>query len=149
MRKLSYLFCSSLLLCSCYSSPRIPTVSFETITPENIVHNWAQYAAYAGGLLIFIGVICFVWVNPKSIAVRCMANGFAFVIVSRLMSFLGDYMGWCLLVCLLAGLIFNVKRVEKMLAKMGWRVDLNRDGRIGTDTFDQDSTVELDAIDLP
>jgi len=111
---------------------RLPQIKMPSIETADIVNDWALYASYAGGLLIFFAVICLVWVPKKEIAVRLFANGFAFLVVGRLMAFFGDYMGWLLLGCVITGVVFNSARVEKWLAKIGIRIDINRDNVIGT-----------------
>lgn len=111
---------------------KLPQIKIPTVETGDVVNDWALYASYAGGLLIFFAVICLVWVPKKEIAVRLFVNGFAFLAVGRLMAFFGDYMGWILLACLLTGIVFNSARVEKWLAKVGIRIDINRDGMIGT-----------------
>lgn len=138
------LLISYLCLLSSCGSRKIPTINLPHITPGEIVHDWANYASYAGGMLIFASVLCMVWVSDKSIAVRLFANGFAFIAVAKLMSFLGVYMGWILLLCLISYVVLNAARVEKILAKMGLRIDINRDGVIGTHTTNRH---EVDIFD--
>jgi len=120
--------------------PNTHTASFEPNTPAAQFHDWAMYCAYAGGLLCFFGVIALVWAKDKSVGIRCFVNGFLFVIVSRLMQFVSCHLGWCLLLCVLTGILFNLTRVEKMLMKIGIYLDLNRDGKYGTTLIEKDVT---------
>jgi len=142
------------MLSGCGAQSRIPKISnlpsFSDVVPAEQFYNWANLAAYAGGLLVFCGVIAFVWAKDKSIGVRCIANGFLFVLVAKLMEYVSDHLGWFLFLSVITFIIFNLQRVEKMLMRFNIRVDLNRDGMIGTgsvrkDPWDDD-TVALEAI---
>ena len=66
------------------------------------------------------------------------------------MEYVSDHLGWFLFLSVITFIIFNLQRVEKMLMRFNIRVDLNRDGMIGTgsvrkDPWDDD-TVALEAI---
>lgn len=102
--------------------------------PLDAFTGWAYYAANAGGLLIIAGIICLIWLMNKRIGWRLICNGVIFGMVAKCMEFLGDHMGVLVLLCFPIGLAFHLPMVEKILRRMGWSVDLNRDGVIGTDT---------------
>lgn len=111
---------------------RMPNLKFPCIDPETIEHDWATYFSWGGGLCIFFGIICLVWVSKKEIAIRLFAMGFVFMVVGRMMDFFSNHFGWIALVCVVFGILFNTDRVEKLLSKMGLDWDINGDKIIGT-----------------
>ena len=146
---MKYLLATTLFFVGCGSS-RIPSISIPSFSSTMVneqFYNWANLASYAGGLLVFCGVIAFVWARDKSIGVRCIANGFLFVLVAKLMEFVSCHLGWFLLLSFVTFIIFNLERVEKILMKFGLRIDLNRDGKYGSELipndFCDDDTVKI------
>ena len=147
---LSLIYCGFALAISGCKNPfrvRLPQIPIKSCEPEDIVHSWALYFTWGGGMAILCGIIWLLWLPKKEIAVRLFAMGGVFMIAGRLMDFIGDYMGWIVVVCCFFGFIFNTARAEKLLAKCGFRWDINRDGIIGTERTGKPVTDEFEPTD--
>lgn len=105
---------------------------------------WAYWAANVGGFLIILSVIFMIWLSDKKIAMRTFANGILFGMVAKAIEILGANMGWLLLLSIPIGIIMNLPTVEGLLAKMGWRIDLNRDGKIDDETIRKVKEIETE-----
>jgi len=99
--------------------------------PEQAYYNWTWFFTNIGLFLIFLAVVCFIWYS-KTAALRLASNGLLFLVTAQAVEFLGDWCRWLALLGVIIYIVFNPSRAEKILARIGINVDLNRDGIIGT-----------------
>ena len=106
--------------------------------PLSAFTDWSYFAANVGGFLIILSVVCFVWLSNKQIGVRLMANGIVFVFTAKAIEWFGNYCVWFLLLGLIVYVVLNPVRTEKLLLKLGIKIDLNQDGKHGSDRYEVD-----------
>jgi len=132
------------------------TARFDTSKPPMETYElWAYWSANAAGFFLVVGLLMLWLCADKSRGGRMMLMGVSFAILAKVIEVTGNWIDkWTgmilffgLPIFLIIVFVIYVKQVEKFLCKLGWCVDLNRDGMIGTSAIENTDSETADVFD--